>query len=191
MAQTAPSISHRKAKPTTARSGAAILELDYEPLEMATIDEMMRQSELRQQAMFQAAMGMDQRAFVAAAGLMAASGALAAGAVSLIGARHQPVLVACVVAALWLMVAAGHCAWVGRAQKFRFPGIEPDNWADQQFLANDLRGIKLGALARAQDAIVRNEAQQDRNGRYLRRGIWLAGATPGIALIAALITALV
>ncbi len=159
-----------------------LLCLDYDTIKAGAIDELLRQGELRQQAMFQASLGMDQRASVLAAAFAASAGALAAAVVSLsstpsaAGWRESAL-----VATGMLSVAAALCAWVCRPQLYELPGMDPVSWGTQELMQRDLGDMKLARAARIQDHIAANEEQQARNGRFLLRGMLLAAAAPIVA----------
>jgi hypothetical protein len=145
-------------------------------------EEVLRQAELRQEAVFRAALAMDQRAAVLAAGFAAAAGAL--GAVGLgsqgLGARN-----AAIATAAMLSLAAACSAYAARPQQFRFPGAPPNDYAQNPTILNfDLRSLRIMQSKRLQSWISNNERQQRNNGRALRVGLWFAAIAPLIGVVA-------
>jgi hypothetical protein len=61
--------------------------IDCDGLSPEVVDEMLRQAELRQAAIFSASLGMDQRAAVIGAGLIGVAGALVAGGFAVNGSQ--------------------------------------------------------------------------------------------------------
>ena len=176
------------------------MPLDHPPNPVWTLDtreiapevaaELLRQGELRQAAIFQASLGMDQRAAVMAAGFLAAAGALAAAGVAL-GENNLALRIAAFAGALAVAFAAGLCAWACRPQKFRFPGIDPRMWAkDPKFLDKPLAALQISRAAQLQDHIAQNEAQQAANGRILFAGFCLAAFAPAAGVMAWLLVRL-
>jgi uncharacterized membrane protein YedE/YeeE len=163
----------------------SIDDIDVDPIEPDVMAEWLRQSEMRQDAPLAAAMGMDQRAAVIGAGLVAAAGALAAAslAASDTGTFSRLRLPALLVA-MQLCVAAGLCIWACRPQKFNFPGIEPLDWgADPKYLEHPLRLLQASRLANLQKKITANEQKQAKNSRALSAGLWAAALSPAIGAI--------
>ena len=156
------------------------LECDQIPDKVA--EELLRQAELRQEAEFRAALGMDQRAAVLAAGFIAAAGAAAAAALAL-SSDHAQLRLGALVGALMFAVAAVLCGIACRPQGFRFPGLEPISWgASPAYLEKPYRELIMSRVAQLQDEINENKAQQKLNGRILTSGMLLAAVSPAVAI---------
>ncbi len=167
-----------------------VWELDTDRIAPEVAAELLRQGELRQAAIFQAALGMDQRAAVMAAGFLAAAGALAAAGVAL-GEGNPALRTAAFAGAMSIAMAAGLCAWACRPQKFRFPGIDPRTWAkDPAYLREPLVALQISRAAQLQDHIAQNEARQAQNGRALFAGFCLAALAPALGVFAWLVARL-
>ena len=159
----------------------ALWTLDCEQVEPQVAEELLRQAELRQAAIFQAALGMDQRAAVLSAGFIAAGGALAAAGLALEQA-NAALRAAAFTGAMLAAVAGALCAWACRPQSFRFPGIEPLDWASNPaYLREPLRDLRIARAALLQDHIASNEKQQKRNGHFITAGMLTAAAAPILA----------
>jgi hypothetical protein len=158
--------------------------LECDGLEPSVVDELLREAELRQAAMFNASIGMDQRAAVISAGLIAAAGALGAAGAALPGADNIHLRHGAFSMAAMLAVAAAFCIYACRPQTCRFPGIEPMEWAhDRGYLTHGIIPLKLARAAKIQDEMTQNEAQQKRNGRSIVAGLLIAAAAPVIGII--------
>jgi hypothetical protein len=146
------------------------------------VAELLRQAEMRQEAIFRAALGMDQRASILAGGFAAAAGAIAAAALTL-ASSPATLQIPALIAAAFLAIAAGLCAFACRPQPFRFPGNPPNDWArDPQYMEdNSLSEILLAHAARLEDWMHSNELRQHQNGRLLTWGLLSASAGPVIA----------
>ena len=156
--------------------------LDTDAIAPDVAAELLRQAEVRQAAVFQAALGMDQRAAVLAAGFVAFAGAAVAGGLAL--ADHPAVRAAALAGALVVAVAAGLCAWACRPQPFRFPGVEPLDWgADPAYLREPLHVLQIARAAELQDHLATNERRQKRNGKALSWGLLLAAFAPVAAAL--------
>ena len=159
----------------------SLWELDCEQVEPHVAEELLRQAEMRQAAIFQASLGMDQRAAVLAAGFIAAAGALAAAALTLDQA-NSALRAAAFTGALLAACAAALCTWACRPQSFRFPGVEPLDWADKPtYLREPLKDLQIARAALLQDHIVDNERQQRRNGYLITAGMFTAATAPVLA----------
>lgn len=159
--------------------------LDVEQVHGDVAEEWLRQAEMRQAAIFQASLGMDQRAAVLAAAFIAAAGAVAAGGLTLDESKAA-LRAAAFTGACLIAVAGMLCSWACRPQKFRFPGVEPLDWgAKPEYLSEPLRDLRVARAALLQDHIVGNERQQRRNGWFIIAGM----LTAAIAPIAAVATA--
>src|SRR5688572_16353672 len=97
-------------------------QIDTDRIDGAKAKELLRLAEMRQEAIFRAALGMDQRASVLAAGLIAAAGAVLAVALTV---SAFDLRLAAAAGAGCLAAAAGLCAFACRPQKFIFPGVQP------------------------------------------------------------------
>lgn len=163
----------------------SLWDLDCEDVPEEVGTELLRQAELRQAAIFQAALGMDQRAAVLAAGFIAASGALAAGSFAL-AQDHALIRVMGFVTSLLLGLSATLCGLACRPQKFRFPGMEPLDWgARPGYLLTAMPQLRLSQVARLQDHIAENERRQRANARLLLGGMIIAAGTVPAAVITA------
>jgi len=159
----------------------SLWKLDCDQVDDAVAAELLRQAEIRQAAVFQAAIGMDQRASVLAAGFVAASGAVAAAGLTL---SDFAVRAGALGGAVALAFVAGLCAWACRPQKFRFPGIDPLEWAaDVDYLREPLKDLQIARAAQLQDHLAANETQQARNGRALSSALLLAPVAPLVATV--------
>ncbi len=158
-------------------------EIDVEQIDCDVAHELLRQAELRQEAIFRAALGMDQRAAVLAAGFAAAAGAVTAAGLTL-GPDRAALHAAAFAGAALAAVASALCAWVCRPQRFRFPGLEPLDWAaSPEYLQEKLRDLIVARAAQLQDHMVANERQQAANGRFLIAGMLTAAAAAPIAIV--------
>lgn len=160
-------------------------DLECDQIANDVASELLRQAELRQEAEFRAALGMDQRAAVLAAGFIAAGGAAAAAALALSG--HGQLRLGALVGSFMFGVAAALCGWACRPQKFRFPGLEPLDWGySPAYLTKPLRELIMGRVAQLQDQVTENKSQQEKNGRILTAGMLFAAASPAVAVIISL-----
>jgi hypothetical protein len=142
--------------------------------------ELLRLAEVRQEAIFRAALSMDQRASVLAAGLVAAAGAVVVAGITV---NDLPLRAAATVGAVLLAVAAGLCTFACRPQVFHFPGVQPLDWSKDGgiFLRNKLRDLRVSAAAELDEQMRQNEAQQAANGKLLRTGMLVAAVAPVIS----------
>lgn len=157
-----------------AASADPLYQRDADTVSAENAREMLRLAEVRHEAMFRAALGMDQRAAVLAAGFSAAAGALAAAAISSStwGAAAFGTAVA-------LALAAGLAAWVCRPQKSSFPGIMPMMWhVTEPWLTDQPRDLALSLAASLQDRLAAAEKAQARNGRLLWAALLVAAFSP-------------
>jgi len=159
-------------------------DMECDGLDPAVVDELLRQAELRQAAIFSASLGMDQRAAVIGAGLIAVAGALVAGGFA---ANVQPgshLKTAAFGMALLIGLGAACCIWACRPQKSRFPGIEPMEWgSDRTYLEHKLSDLKLARIAKLQDEMAENEVAQSINGRAITTGLTIALLAPVLAFL--------
>ena len=161
--------------------------LDTDHLDAGAVDELLRQTELRQAAMFTASVGMDQRAAVLGAGLLAASGALAAAGVAITGGDAGALRHGAFAAAAMLAIGALFCIYACRPQIARFPGIQPMEWGyDPNYLKHGIVTLKLARAAKIQDEMTENEIKQKANGRAIMAGLWIGVAAPLVGAIVAL-----
>jgi hypothetical protein len=162
-------------------------ELDTRCVPEDVVKELIRQAEMRQEAIFRAALGMDQRASILAGGFAAAAGAIAAAAMTL-GSAPVTLRLPALLAAVLLAIAAGFCAFACRPQPFRFPGNPPNDWAkDPAYMQdNTLNEILLAHAARLQLWMHLNEKRQQANGRYLIIGLVFAAGGPMMAALLSL-----
>ncbi len=152
-------------------------ELDVDLIAADVAAEYQRQVEMHHQAMYQAALGMDQRAAVLGAAFLAAAGGVAAGMIS---ASTPPTWLVWAGggAGTLLMIAAGCCIYACRPQPYTMPGITPENWHDQDFLGRPLPHIRLGWIKALTPKLELNEQRQRLNGRVLLAGFCLAALAP-------------
>lgn len=162
-------------------------QIDTDRIEDKVAAELLRLAEMRQEAIFRAALGMDQRASVLAAGLVASAGAVVAAGLTVTDGALRA---AAIFAAVFLVVAAGLCAFACRPQIFHFPGVQPTEWSRDggAFLGNNLRDLQVAAAAEMDEQMRENEAKQAANGRLLRAGMLVAAASPAAALLTFLIS---
>jgi hypothetical protein len=159
-------------------------DIECDDLKPDVVDEMLRQAELRQQAIFSASLGMDQRAAVIGAGLIAAAGALVAAGFAASGPGANVLMHAALGMALGISIGAAFCIWACRPQRSRFPGIEPIEWAfDSAYLQNDVKALKVARVAKLQDEMVENEGKQRANGKAISWGLRIALCTPAFSAI--------
>jgi hypothetical protein len=159
-------------------------DIETDGLNKDVVDEMLRQAELRQQAMFSASLGMDQRAAVIGAGLIAVAGALVAGGFAVSGSGADHLRAGAMFMAALIGFGAACCIWACRPQKSRFPGIEPMEWGyDRDYLNHSVLELKLGRIAKLQDEMAENEANQSVNGRALTLGLSIALLGPIVGFI--------
>lgn len=183
-------------QPTTDLRPNVIWNVEGKNLKRGVAGELLRQAEIRQEAIFRAALGMDQRAAVLSAAFAAAAGAIAAAALTLYGTASEAprgLYVAAFVAGAFLAIASGVCAVATRPQDFYFPGASPVRLASIEGFPNDLPldEVHLSSAAILEDRMRSNEARQQRNGRFLLAGMLTAAAAPPAAMLIALVGALI
>ena len=161
-------------------------ELDVETIGEAGATEMLRLAEMRQEAIFRASLGMDQRASVYAAGLTAAAGALIAAAAA---TQSSTWLHATLVVAVGLGFAAVLSAYACRPQNSQFPGLTPIVWSRTPGWFNEpKRNLAVALAADLQSKMAENEQRQIVNGRYLTAAMVVAAVSPVIAAVVSLLT---
>ena len=164
----------------TTASGDELYDRDVETLNEPNAREMLRLAEVRHEAMFRAALGMDQRASVLAAGFAAAAGALTAA-----GLAAEKYLASAIGAAVGLAIAAALAGFVCRPQRSHFPGVMPIMWHwTPAWLVEPVRDVALSLSANLQDRMVEMERAQARNGRYLWAALMIAAASPAFGFLA-------
>ncbi|MBV9782460.1 MAG: hypothetical protein JO264_01435 [Acidisphaera sp.] len=160
-----------------------LLDLEVENVCPEAAAELLKQAAVRDRAMFEAAMGMDQRAAVLTAGFTAASGALAAGGFSiwstLPGLAHAILL-----GAAMLAIAAVACGYAARPQKSQFPGVAPEKLGTPEYMIGlSLVALHLSLADTLQSHISELERKQTANGKILTVGLMTAALSPLVAVL--------
>lgn len=149
--------------------------------------EMRRQAELRHEALFRAALALDQRASVIGAALAAVAAALAAGALSIALQAPRPLVVALAVMVLLFALAAAICFFAARPVRFEMPGLRASTWLTGGWLGDQRKQIDIAITAETERALDQAGPVQRRNGRALACGLALAALAPVAGLLTYLI----
>lgn len=153
--------------------------MDVETIAEPNAAEMLRLAEIRHEATFRAALGMDQRASVLAAGFAAAAGALIAASAAI---QSPAWMKATLFVAIGLGVAAALSAYACRPQRSQFPGMMPIVWATTPAWFNEpKRDLAIALAADLQDRMAEAERKQAANGRCLLAAMLIAAACPLVA----------
>lgn len=147
--------------------------------------ELLRHMEMRHEAIYRAALGLDQRASVIGAAFLTVGAALVAGAAAATAAPVAPLLVA----AAFFVVASALCFTAARPARMPMPGVHAAAWLTGEFLADPpaVRDVALAAQVTKEADLA--AAMQERAARWFASALWVASLGP-IAAGAALAVAL-
>jgi hypothetical protein len=143
--------------------------------------EMRRQVELRHEALYRAALGLDQRASVIGAAFAAVAAAIAGGFIAAEITWNPAAVAGAALLVGGFASAAGLCFHAARPVPFRMPGLRASVWISGEWLADTQRTIDLAVAAETEDALVQAHAVQTANGRWLAWGLRVASATAPLA----------
>ena len=148
-------------------------------------ERVLKQGELRLSAQLQLALAADQRAVTSAAILVA----VASAAMGFAGEQASdtntdvPFAVALLIAGVSLLVSAGFCVRVAWPVKFALAGAVPENWWTDGVAAKPLEVCLLKESNNYSGRINDNRVIINRNAALLRKGMYLACASPVIGLV--------
>jgi hypothetical protein len=142
--------------------------------------EILRQAELRHQALLAIAAAADNRAiqFLVAASALAAA---ATGAAAALGSTGSPtwVWLGLIGAAGSYIVAAGLAAWAARPEaSYQPPGMAPDQFWYEGTLKLGNPDFKLMIISASHTAIWCAQATSQERGRWSQRALWAAAWAP-------------
>lgn len=147
--------------------------------------ELLRQMELRHEAIFRAALGLDQRASVIGAAFITVAAALVAGSVAASAAPAVPLLVA----AAFFALSSAMCFAAARPARMPMPGVHAAAWLTGDFLGDAPAVRDVALAAEATKAADQAAAMQEKAAAWFARALWVAALGPaaaGLMLVAAL-----
>ena len=162
-------------------------QVDYRsllPATVATLDEIIRQSELRIAVQIQLALAADGRAGLLASLQSTASVALLIASFSDI---KGPAAGAAVGAAAALGVAACLSAWAAQPVSFGLPGTKPGDWVDSISVKKSLHTDKAEYAAHLDKYLTLNSSVMAENCNWVRISMVATAFAPIAALLGALL----
>lgn len=149
-----------------------VWQIDTETVPEANAMEMLRHAELRHEALFRAALGLDQRAAVIGAAFVTVAAALSAGAMAAPAEVPTALRWAFAAAAATFSIGALLCFWSARPSPCPMPGTRPSTWTKAKgWLTQPISETCVALSATVEEDIQGLHELQSRNGRLLWRGL--------------------